>query len=407
MSNMKRVLYEKIWETLSAHKQMTFIAGPRQAGKTTFTQMLAEGFSNSLYFNWDIVDEKRKLIEAPFFYEEVHRKDSSVPLIIFDELHKYANWKNYLKGVYDRDRGNYKFIVSGSGRLDLYQKGRDSLAGRYFLFYLWPFSLAELAGNNLPFEQFMANPIKVHSLSSETQTIWENLKRFSGFPDPYLAQDDQFYRIWSNTYKKQLLREDIRDLASIRKIENVELLFSLLPSKIGSPLSMASLARDMHVSFDSIRSWIEIFENFFMVFRISPWSKKIARPITKEKKLYLFDYAGIESPAAKLENIVAFELLRGVSNWNDLGLGRFSLHYIRNRNKEEVDFLIANNQRPFILIEAKLSDESPAKSLRKFQKALNIPAVQLVNKSNICKLVSNENNKIMIISADHWLSMLP
>lgn len=144
-----------------------------------------------------------------------------------------------------------------------------------------------------------------------------------------------------------------------------------------------------------------------MVFRISPWSKKIARPITKEKKLYLFDYAGIESAAAKFENIVALELLRGVSNWNDLGLGHFSLHYIRNRNKEEVDFLIANNQRPLILIEAKLSDESPAKSLKKFQKALNIPAAQLVNKSNICKLVSNENNKIMIISADHWLSLLP
>jgi len=404
---MKRFLYEKIWKTLSARNQMTFIAGPRQAGKTTFTQMLAEGFSNSLYFNWDIVDEKRKLIETPFFYEEVHRKDSSLPLIIFDELHKYPDWKNYLKSTYDRDKGNYKFIVSGSGRLDMYQKGGDSLAGRYFLFYLWPFTLAELSGNNLSFEHFMANPIEVYAIPNKTQTIWNNLSRFSGFPDPYLAADDQLYRIWSNTYKKQLLREDIRDLSSIRNIENVELLFSLLPSKIGNPLSMASLARDLQVSFDSIRSWIEIFENSFMIFRISPWSKRIARPITKEKKLYLFDYADVDPPPAKFENMVALELLRGVSNWNDLGLGHFSLHYIKNRDKEEVDFLIANNNSPFILIETKMSEENPAKSLRKFQKALNIPAVQLVNKPDICKIVSNGENKIMIITADHWLSLLP
>ena len=69
---MKRILYENIWQRLSAHKQMVFVAGPRQAGKTTFTQILAEDFNNSLYFNWDILNEKRKLIENPSFYEEVH-----------------------------------------------------------------------------------------------------------------------------------------------------------------------------------------------------------------------------------------------------------------------------------------------------------------------------------------------
>jgi predicted AAA+ superfamily ATPase len=403
----KRIFYENIWQRLSAHKQMVFVAGPRQAGKTTFTQILAEDFNNSLYFNWDILDEKRKLIENPSFYEEVHRKDNSLPLIIFDELYKYSNWKNYLKSVYDRDKGNYKFVVSGSGRLDMYQKGGDSLAGRYFIFYLWPFTLAELAGNNLTFEQFLSNPIEVRAFSHETQPIWNKLSQCTGFPDPYLDGTGEFYRIWSNTYRKQLLREDIRDLASLRRIEDVEILFSLLPSKIGSPLSMAGLARDIHVSFDSVRNWIEIFENFFMVFRIAPWTRKIARAITKEKKLYLFDYAGIDSPAAKFENMVALELFRAVANWNDLGLGNFSLHYLRNRDKEEVDFLMSNNHDPLLLIETKLSDDDASKSLIKFQNILNIPAVQLVNRGDICKLVSNNNSKIMIISAGQWLSLLP
>jgi predicted AAA+ superfamily ATPase len=289
----------------------------------------------------------------------------------------------------------------------MYQKGGDSLAGRYFIFYLWPFTLAELAGNNLTFEQFLSNPIEVRALPHESRPIWNKLSQSTGFPDPYLDGTGEFYRIWSNTYRKQLLREDIRDLTSLRSIEDVEILFSLLPSKIGSPLSMASLSRDLHVSFDSIRNWIEIFENFFMVFRIAPWTRKISRAITKEKKLYLFDYAGIDSPAAKFENMVALELFRAVSNWNDLGLGNFSLNYLRNRDKEEVDFLISNDHNPLLLIETKLSDDYASKSLIKFQKILNIPAVQLVNRGDICKLVSNNNLKIMIVSADHWLSLLP
>ncbi|MDZ7699775.1 MAG: ATP-binding protein [Deltaproteobacteria bacterium] len=386
---------------------MVFIAGPRQAGKTVFTKMLAKKVPNSLYFNWDILDEKRKLIENPSFYEEVHRKDSSLPLIIFDELHKYSAWKNYLKSVYDRDKGNYKFIVSGSGRLDMYQKRGDSLAGRYLMFYLWPFTLAELAAGRIAFEKFMSNPIEIHPAPGAAQTIWQRLEQCTGFPDPYLDGTVEFYRIWSNTYRKQLLREDIRDLTSVRNIEDMEILFSLLPSRVGSPLSMAALSRDIGVSFDSVRKWIDLFEGFFMVFRIAPWARKISRAITKEKKLYLFDYAGVDSPSGRFENMVALELFRAVSNWNDLGLGHFSLHYLRNKEKEEVDFLIAGNHKPLLLIETKLADDDADRGLRKFQKTLHVPGLQLVNRPGICKLVSNNNSKILIISADHWLASLP
>lgn len=404
---MERQVYEKIWRSLSRFKQMVFIAGPRQAGKTTFTQMIAKGFVNSLYFNWDILDEKRKLLENPFFYEEVTRRDASVPLIIFDELHKYDKWKNYLKSAFDRDKDNFKFIISGSGRLDVYQKGGDSLAGRYLLFYLWPFTLAEIARCSRSFDSFMTDPLALHPVDENSNALWERLSRFSGFPDPYLEANDEFYRIWSNTYKKQLLREDLRDLTSLRSSGNVEILFSLIPSRIGSLLSMASLANDIQVTFDSVKKWLELFERFFMVFRISPWTHKLSRAITKEKKIYLYDYAGLGDEAAKFENMVALELWRAINNWNDLGFGDFSLHFIRNREKEEVDFLIANNNSPFLLLETKLSDDSPAKPLKKFQSVLNVPAIQLVNKAGICKLISNNDHKILIISAHHWLSLLP
>jgi predicted AAA+ superfamily ATPase len=75
---MKRRLYENIWKRLSLYKQMVFIAGPRQAGKTTFTQILAEDFNNSLYFTGTLLTKRENWLKNPSFYEEVKRKDNSI-----------------------------------------------------------------------------------------------------------------------------------------------------------------------------------------------------------------------------------------------------------------------------------------------------------------------------------------
>ena len=396
-----------MWKELSGEKPMIFLAGPRQAGKTTFARMVSAAFSNSVYFNWDLVSNKRLLVEKPTFFEEINRKDNSPPLVVFDEIHKYKKWKNYLKGVYDEFSDRYKFLVLGSGRLNVFQKGGDSLAGRYFLFTLWPFTLAELGQRRRTFREFIKNPLETGSVDKSTDKIWEQLSCVGGFPEPYLSGKETFYRKWSASYGQQLIREDIRNMTAIKDVDSMEILFSLLPSKIGSPLSMASLARDIQVSFNSVRDWLEIFESFFLVFRIPSWGKKISRAITKEKKLYLYDYAHIPNEPEKFENMVAFELWRAVSNWNDLGLGDFGLHYVRNKEKEEVDFLITNNHNPFLLIEAKLSDTTPSKSLLKFQSVLNVPAVQLVNKPGIQKIISNHRSQVLISTACRWLSSLP
>lgn len=170
---------------------------------------------------------------------------------------------------------------------------------------------------------------------------------------------------------------------------------------------MAGLARDVQVSFNSIRNWLKVFESFFLIFRVPSWEKRITRAITKEKKLYLFDYANNPSEPSKFENMVALELWRAISNWNDLGLGNFKLYYIRNKEKEEVDFLIAEGSMPKLLVEAKLSDVEISKSLLKFQSLLKIPAVQLVNRPGVCRILSNHKEEALIITASRWLAALP
>lgn len=403
-----RSFYIKIWQELAAGENMIFIAGPRQAGKTTLAKLIARSYTNNHYFNWDIAEHRTHFFSYPAFFESIKRKDPSTPLIILDEIHKYRDWKNYLKGIYDQFHESYKFIVSGSGRLDIYQKGGDSLAGRYYMFHLFPFTIAELGNRNIPIEAFLKDPLRISmEHAKKNKEIWDMLSGLSGFPEPYLSGKAATYRRWSKTYSHQLIREDIRDIVDMRSITDVETLYLLLPSKTGSPLSVQSLATDLKVSYNTVRNWLDVFERFFLVFSIPTWTEKITRAIQKERKVYLWDAPKIKDPSARFENMVAMELYRAVTLWNDMGHGDFSLHFIKNKEKQEVDFLLANNREPILLIEAKIADEQPSKSLQIFQRALNIPAVQLTNEGDRYRLVSNDRNKILIAPAYQWLSQLP
>lgn len=403
-----RDLYLRIWQELAMDKSMVFVAGPRQAGKTTLAKLIARSFTNNLYFNWDIADHKTLFYQKRSFFEEIERRDSSKPLIIFDEIHKYKDWKNYLKGVYDQFHEDFKFLVSGSGRLDMYQKGGDSLAGRYYLFHLWPFTIAELGGRNLTIKEFLKEPLLLNmEKGKELKNIWRNLSSLSGFPEPYTSAKETTYRRWSNTYSHQLIREDIRDIVDIKSVSDIETLYLLLPSKVGSPLSVPSLSSDLKVSYNSVRNWLSVFERFFLIFTIPTWTEKITRAIQKERKVYLWDSPRINEPSARFENMVAIELWRAVTLWNDMGYGDFSLHFIRNKEKEEVDFLITNSREPLLLVETKLKDPEPSKSLRIFQNALNVPAVQLVSEGENYRLLRNDKNRILIAPAFQWLAQLP
>ncbi len=406
---IKRLMYSALWEQLSSEKQMVFISGPRQTGKTTFAKEIAKSFKNSIYYNWDIISNKKMLIENPTFFENLNRIDESTPLVIFDEIHKYKNWKNYLKGIYDQFCFDYKFLVSGSGRLDLYQKGGDSLAGRYFMFHLFPFTVAELSENRRTFPEFVKSPIAGFDINDKKTTakIWQSLYNVGGFPEPFVKGTKAFWTLWSGNYVHQIVYEDIRNMSDIKNVDSIEILFSLLPSKIGSPLSLNNIAGDLQVSFDSVKSWLTLFDIFYLTFRLSPWTAKISRALSKEKKIYLFNYPEIDNEGDRFENMVALELIRAIYNWNEYGHGRFSLHYIRNKERDEVDFLITEHNKPFLLVEAKFSDCSPTKSLLNFQNALDIPAVQVVNKENIFKYINNGRQKILIITAHQWLSSLP
>lgn len=403
-----RTPYLRIWETLAAEKAMVFLAGPRQSGKTTLARIIAERFTNSLYVNWDVAADRARIIADPTFFTSLPRRDASKPLVIFDEIHKYRHWKNYLKGVYDQLAGEFRFLVTGSGRLDFYQKGGDSLAGRYLLFHLWPFTLGEQAAGRNTMEDFRSDPLHVSlELRDERRATWARLETLSGFPEPYLSGRVASYRRWSGTYSRQLVREDIRDLGGIRSVIEVETLYHLLPSKVGSPLSVPSLAQDLKVAYNTVQSWLDLFERFFLTFSLPTWTDRVARAVHKERKVYLLDAPRIEDAAARFENLVALELWRAVSCWNALGEGDFSLHFVRNKEKQEVDFLIADGRKPLLLIETKLADEKPAKALTAIQRQLGVPAVQLIRDADAYRTFKSDSLPLLVAPAWAWLAGLP
>ena len=228
----------------------------------------------------------------------------------------------------------------------------------------------------------------------------------SGFPEPFLKGTKVKYRRWSKTYHTQIIRDDIRDEFAVRQVDRMEALYFLLSESVGAPFSSSNRARTLNISHKTVSSWLTVFERFFLVFRIRPFTKRISRSLLKEPKIYFYDYCRVKNDALRFENMVAVELNRAVTLWTDFGLGEYELWYLRNKEKEEVDFVITDSGKPRFMVEAKLSDTNVSSHLIKFQRVLNIPAIQVVNKLNIARKIKNGANSILIISAADWLCRL-
>jgi hypothetical protein len=409
-----RTLLPELPRLLSRWGKMVFLSGPRQVGKTTLAKEIQRELGGGLYFNWDLITDRKRLARDPYFFETEAWEPRRPRLLIFDEIHKYARWKSYLKGVYDGFHERYLVLVTGSGRLDLYRRGGESLLGRYVGLPLLPLTVGELLGKRPRWKEFKdaaSGPIPVMAASpgrAGSRGVFERLLRFGGFPEPYVRGDPEFYRVWSATRSQLLIREDIRDATNIRNISLLETLVHLLEPKVGSPLSINSLREDVGVAFETIREWLDILSNFYYVFRVLPYSKTLVRSLRKEAKLYFYDWAEIESEGVRLENLVAVHLLKAAKTWTALGEARVDLHYLRDKEKREVDFLLVANRKPFLLVECKSSDARLSSHLLYYQERLDVPvAVQLLQEKGHNRETRHGGRVQRVVSADRWLSLLP
>jgi uncharacterized protein len=342
-----RYLPPHVAKVLSDGK-MAFVGGPRQVGKTTMAlRMLGPRASEKhpAYFNWDDPRSAARLrrVELPV----------SQPLLVFDEIHKYARWRNLVKGVYDTEKSERSILVTGSARLDYYRKGGDSLANRYRYFRLHPFSLREMGAGAATAEL-------------------EALLRFGGFPEPLFRQDEVEHRIWQRDRISRVVREDLRDLEQVREVSLIEHLVDLLPSRVGSPLSVANLAGDLEVDHKTVERWLQILENMYVCFRVAPFGTPRIRAVKKERKLYLWDWSAVSDPGPRFENLVAAQLLKYCHLLEDTQGLPMELRYMRDTDKREVDFVVVQGRKPLFAVECKTAERNVDPALSYFAERTGI-----------------------------------
>jgi hypothetical protein len=382
----KRYLTKYILDDLN--EKMVFVGGPRQVGKTTLaSELVSNNFSQFDYFNWDNRQDRMRMLKSEW--------SGNASLIIFDEIHKYNKWKTFIKGEYDKLKKKYKFILTGSARLDIYRKGGDSMQGRYFYYCLHPFTLAELINESKRPDLFKEIVFPSKFMKNE----WLMLDKFGGFPEPIIKQSSRMLRRWHQDKHDRVFRDDIRDVENIRDISSVQLLGNLLPERVASPLSINSIREDLEVSHKAVSRWLNILESFYYCFRIYPYTGKNYRSLKKNPKLYLWDWSEIRDEPSRFENCVACHLLKYVHFLHDYEGYDAKLHYLRNAEKKEVDFLVVVDDKPWFAVEVKLNDTNISPNLHFYQKKINIPFLyQVLKTSGIDRYI----NGIRLISADRF-----
>lgn len=330
-----RYLQQQIIKDLES--KMVFIGGPRQVGKTTLSKHFLSK-THLGYLNWDIASHREAILK----YE---LPDTS--LWVFDEIHKYRDWRNYLKGVYDEYGHTHQVLVTGSAKLDYYRRGGDSLQGRYHYLRLYPLSISELG---------ITNNKGVNDLLT-----------LGGFPEPFFAGAMIEAKRWSREYRQRLIEDDLLKLEQVRDLGKLELLMLRLPHLVGSPLSINSLREDLQVSHSTVSNWLEIFVRLYAIFRIAPFGAPQLRAVKKEQKHYHFDWTLVENVGARFENMVALHLLKWVHFMQDTEARELELRYFRDIDGREVDFIITENQKPILAIECKWSDSDISSGLKYFK----------------------------------------
>jgi predicted AAA+ superfamily ATPase len=359
-------------------KKMVFLCGPRQVGKTWLAKQIALDFPNSLYLNYDRLED-REIIKNESW-------PNKTDLLILDEIHKMPEWKNRVKGIFDTRSPHLKILVTGSARLDILRQAGDSMSGRFFRHRLLPFSLAEL------------------SKCGETGTIdIDHLLERGGFPEPMLAPDRIEADRWRLQYIDGLMRNDIFDFNSLHDFKAMQTVLELLRRRVGSPVSYSSIAEDVSISPNTVKKYVEILESLYIIFRISPYSRNIARSLLKEPKIYFFDNGMvIGDEGAKFENLAAVNLLKHTWALNDYKGIPASLNYLRTKDGEEVDFCLVNNDKPELMLEIKIQSRGIPVSLSGFHSKFNIPGKLVVKELKREQVV----DEIEIVSADSFFARL-
>lgn len=373
--------YLKAAVEVDLNRKMVFLVGPRQVGKTTLAKALMVDHARAQYLNWDVADDRRIILAQTWSPRST--------LLILDEVHKMRGWKQHLKGAWDGRSEGQSILITGSARMDTFRQSGASLAGRYFSLRMHPVSVREWCAAS----------------AAKPEEALDRLIERGGFPEPFLAPESSGADRWRRQYLDDLVREDVAEFSRIGEMRAMRLFVGLLRERVGSPLSLASIARDLQVSPATVAKYLDILEALYVVFTVRPYHhRNIARAILKSPKVYFFDTGLVKGDAgARLENACAAMLLKHVHYLQDVEGQAVSLHYIRDKEGFEIDLVVCRDNQPVLLAECKHADAAVSRML--INLAARFPqaeALQVVRELR----QEEQRGAVSIVRAGDWLATL-
>lgn len=398
------MIERKLFPDLVSHlyqKEISIIIGPRQSGKTTLMDLLREHLDKkdkrTLYLNLDIEWDRPHLESQSALLRKIELELGKERGYVFiDEIQQKENAALFLKGLFDL-KLPYKFIVSGSGSLELKEKIHESLVGRKRLFELTTIAFDEFVNHKTGYKYkgnlegfFAIEKDKTHQLLMEYMN-------FGGYPRVVLASEQtEKIRIIDEIYRG-ILEKDIAYLLKVDKTEAFSALIKVLSGQIGNLINYSELSSTLNISYQTVKKYLWYCQKTFLLDIISPYARNVRKEITKSPVPYFWDlglrnyalgifgHPGSPSECGFIFKNLVFLLLK-----EKIRLEATKLNFWRTKDKAEVDFILERG-RNVVPIEVKyksLKKQEISRSLRSFIEKYSPEKAYIVNidHSNILKI---------------------
>lgn len=404
---IKRKKLQELIEHLN-QKEISLIVGPRQVGKTTLMNLLKDHVERNggktLFLSLDFETDKAHFVSQDALMRRIELEFGDKKGYVFiDEIQRRESAGLFLKGLYDMNLG-HKFVVSGSGSVELKEKIHESLFGRKRIFELMPVSFEEFVDfrTDYRYEGRLDDFFAVES--KKVTALLEEYLNFGGYPRVIIEKIfSEKIKILDEIYRSYV-EKDIVYLLKVEKIDAFNSLMKILASQIGNLINYSEIANTLGIALPTVKNYLWYAEKTFMIKTMSPYFKNIRKEISKSPVVYFYDLGlrnyslGIAGSASRTGDVgflfqnLVYNAIR--EKIEPLG----SLHFWRTKEKTEVDFII-DFRKEIIPLEVKYSDLiKPAltRSLRAFIDKYRPLRAFVVNKSLRAELTVGQTKIIFL-----------
>ncbi|MBN1769548.1 MAG: ATP-binding protein [Prolixibacteraceae bacterium] len=338
---MQKLINRKYAEVVEMNRKVfpvTAILGPRQCGKSTLVKMLSRKIDSLVYLDLQNMEDVNKLSDTRLFFR--NNEDS---VICLDEIQQMPELFSDLRSIIDSNRQKGRFIILGSASPQLIQSSSETLAGRIGFVELTPFLVSEL----------IVNDVKSYSMN-------EYVSR-GGFPESYLAENDEASRLWRENFIRTYIERDLPQIGVQLPSLQIRRLLTMFSHLQGQLFNSNKLAASMGVTHPTIRRYLDLFEQTFLVRSLEPYIINVKKRLIKSPKVYIRDSGLLH----QLLQISDFNQLLGHpvfgSSWEGIvienviaEMPEWQPYFYRTATGDEIDLVMVKGDRK-IAIECKAS----------------------------------------------------